>query len=458
MKKQRRSVWLVLAGLGVTASAGAAVDNVLLLIDQSLHAQVQVKLERYEDEVEDRFPVDLQIHVGTFGSYTAEQIRAYILDEYNTYGLTGVILAGQIDYAVWVQGFGTNEGILSFFYEDLDGSFSDTDGDGKYDWHDWGTQDGPEIWSCWMRPPIMDQAGFLNALFDEAHAYYTGQWVTGKRALVACHNDYDNNFWPSGSTIPSMPALVDIYGLANVDTDGEGADPVVSHELETVLFGDTYEIAHFWSHANSGGQYWDSGVTYNYEVMDALPGTGPLIAHIYGCHSGDFTEYEGLFDSWTTIAVAYAFGPGGGQAASGTSWSYGTEGMNHITEAMRDGGYLAEGWKYLLDTRETAVAIHQRYPTRDVHTELSGNNLFGNPFLYADYTGYVVPDGDMDGDGEVSLDDYVWWADCHSGPGIATPPAGCDRPDFDNADLDADGDVDLMDWARFAEAYAGPTA
>ncbi len=381
----------------LSATAAFAVnDRVILLIDQTLYNQVDTRLLRYAGEVEARFPVDLEIHTGSFESQSPEDIRAYLQSEWSTTGLDGVILAGHIPYALWEQdpAFGTNKGILSFFYEDLDGLFTDLNSDGWYDYHDWGTLDGPEIWSCWMRPPIMDSAGYLNALLDEIHDYYMGDFTVTKQAYVACHSDYDGNFW--GGTIPSMPALVDIYGSANVGTDGEGSDLVDCTELSAQIFSQSYDIIHFWSHASSTLQQWDTGIPssnlYSSVVMAAAPGTGPLIAHIYGCHSGDFIYAEGASAGNTNIAVAYAFGPGAGQAASGTSWSYGTEGMNYITEQMRDGWYLGESWKYLLDTRENSVAIHQRYADRDIHKELSGNNLFGNPFLYANWTGSPYTD------------------------------------------------------------------
>ncbi|MBN2445188.1 MAG: Ig-like domain-containing protein [Phycisphaerae bacterium] len=382
----------VLASLA-TATTLADDDRVILLIDQTLYSQVETNLLRYETEVEGRFPVSLELHVGTFAGQTAEQVRAYIQGIYDAPGgLDGVILCGQLPYALWRQdpAFGTNTGIMAFFYEDLDGSFTDTDSDGYYDYHDWGTLDGPEVWSCWMRPPVMDQAGYLNALLDEAHDYYVGNYVTSKQGYVACHGDYDGNFWDG--TIPSMPALVGMYGLENVGTDGEGSDPVYGSELLAQLLSTDYEIVHFWSHAYAGGEAWDSGWIYSSSMMSAPAGKGPLIAHIYGCHSGDFVYYEGASAGNTNIAVSYAFGPGAGQASSGTSWSYGTEGMNLITEKMAAGWYLGRAWKYLLDTKETSVAIHQRYADRDVHKELSGNNLFGNPFLYANWTGTPYDD------------------------------------------------------------------
>lgn len=439
-------------GLLATTAVGA-VDNVALLIDHSLYnaGQIATKLDRYEEEVEDRFPVDLKIRVGSYESQSPEQVREYIQAEYNVLGLDGVILVGQIPYVIWQQDptYGSNYGILAFFYEDLDGDFFDDDDDGWYDYHTWGTFDGPEIWSCWMRPPVMDEVGYLEDLLDEAHDYYTGAFVTEKRGLVACHEDYDNNFWPGGSTIPSMPELVGLYGIDGVDTDGQNDDRVYATDLESLLGNNSYEIVHFWSHANSALQAWDSGYVRNYEVLDFGVGNGPLIAHIYGCHSGDFINYEGSSESNITIAIAYAFSQCSGQASSGTSWSYGTEGMNLVTRGMRNGKYLGAAWKDLLDARENSEAIEQRYPSRDVHKELSGNNLFGNPFLYANYTGYIIPPGDLDGDGLINGADLPWFGDAMAGPDVLTPPVGCDAPLFEEADLDPDGDVDLADFGAY---------
>jgi len=59
--------------------------------------------------------------------------------------------------------------------------------------------------------------------------------------------------------------------------------------------------------------------------------------------------------------------------------------------------------------------------------------------------------GDIDGDGDVDLDDYAEFEDCMTGP-CAVPP--CDPPlyaelDCHLADFEDDGDVDLEDFATF---------
>jgi len=63
--------------------------------------------------------------------------------------------------------------------------------------------------------------------------------------------------------------------------------------------------------------------------------------------------------------------------------------------------------------------------------------------------------GDLNGDGQVSSADFTLFAACLAGPGVTTPPAGCDPAMFAAADLDADTDVDLADFALFQAAFTG---
>ena len=62
----------------------------------------------------------------------------------------------------------------------MDGSFEDRDMDGYYDYHNFGQNEGPEIWICWMRPPSLSQTYYLSKFLDKTHVYYTGSFVTNK--------------------------------------------------------------------------------------------------------------------------------------------------------------------------------------------------------------------------------------------------------------------------------------
>ena len=63
--------------------------------------------------------------------------------------------------------------------------------------------------------------------------------------------------------------------------------------------------------------------------------------------------------------------------------------------------------------------------------------------------------GDLDGDADVDLADYLILCTCLAGPEETNPPDGCGATEFTNADLEEDGDVDLADFVLFELEFAG---
>jgi len=54
--------------------------------------------------------------------------------------------------------------------------------------------------------------------------------------------------------------------------------------------------------------------------------------------------------------------------------------------------------------------------------------------------------GDLDGDGDVDLEDHAIFVACLNGPDVSVPPRGCTQAQFDLADVQGDQDVDLGDY------------
>jgi hypothetical protein len=168
-------------------SLNLTTNHIIIVIDAQLYSCIKEKFTRYLNEVEERFPVEFSVvkvdGLSSPNPITPVELREFLQKEYAVNNTVGALLVGQIPYALWKQGVGNNSGVLSLFYEDLDGDFEDTNQDGYYDYHSFGSQEGPEIWVCWMRPPIFGQAFFMNNFLEKLISTITVKSSQRKKRL-----------------------------------------------------------------------------------------------------------------------------------------------------------------------------------------------------------------------------------------------------------------------------------
>jgi hypothetical protein len=128
--------------------------KVAVIVDEPLYPYISENLTRYEDDVMSNLHVEFVERTGRWS--TPEALRAFIRDLWTDEGISGAILVGYLPVARWELVRAPDDierSQIPIFYEDLDGSFADVDGNGLYDHHYWGPNDGPEIWVSFLFPP-----------------------------------------------------------------------------------------------------------------------------------------------------------------------------------------------------------------------------------------------------------------------------------------------------------------
>jgi len=157
-------------------------DTIAIVVDDDTYNNLVVDginlLEQYIDDVHATFPeVDLILKKGDFARRTGVQMREQLRIYWEQDHIDGAVLVGLIPYMVWKQQLFSDwydqRGPCHLCFEDLDGSFEDTDGDRFYDTHEWrGEEDNIEIWVSWIRPPVTGATVYLREFFQKTHRYY----------------------------------------------------------------------------------------------------------------------------------------------------------------------------------------------------------------------------------------------------------------------------------------------
>jgi hypothetical protein len=310
--------------------------------------------------------VTLSIHRNSWTD--AEALRAYLQTLYANEGITGAILVGLLPYAMWEFPWG-ERCPLPFFFEDMDGTFSDTDGNGVYDYHGWGANDGPEIWIALMRPPEND-VNALQGFLDKSHRVHSGALSVRPWAFVCINNDW------RGAVDPIRAALTPLYG-SNIDVVGGSTWRVSGQEYLSGL-GNGYEITSLWAHSASWVHQFDQDpqqYVYYYDVTDLSPGS--FFTAVWGCHAMDFNESPS-----TNFGIAYTFGASNGVAAVGATRSIGIENQEVIYSSLAAGKNLSEAYFDYLEYNYDSAFIQRTFPSDDTNKFVWDFVLYGDPFVF----------------------------------------------------------------------------
>lgn len=256
--------------------------TVLVMVSNLIYDAVKASIDRYVMDLayEGYWAT---IHVVTGG--TPQQMRAYM----KARNPVGVVLVGALPvpwYELAEDFHGSSEFPCDLYYMDLNGTWTDPDGDGKFQSHE-GNLD-PEIWVGRIWSPVNDgnDTTLINDYFERNHRFRTGKLGHARRALAYVDDDWQG-FDDCAMDLMMPSANITTYTAPN-QTDAD----LYKSEVNT-LRAWVQLCAHSWpqGHAftvNTGHEYVDSNYFSN---------VNPPNAHFYNlfcCGPGRFTDNDYL--------------------------------------------------------------------------------------------------------------------------------------------------------------------
>ncbi len=244
-----------------------------LIVEASLYPHIQAPLDQYGTDL------TLQgytVVLDTMRGGTASQLRNYLQSRLP--GIVGAVLIGDLPVA-WFEMWG-EEFPVDYYFMDLDGTWTDSNGDGLFDSHSGAT--APEIWTGRLitsRLTWGDKVGLLRNYFEKNHAYRQGLLTVPQRALAFD----DDDWWYAGSA-----GLELAYSDVTVVTD--------MYETSAVNYknrlGEGYEFVHIMSHSCPWAHTFypenHGGTVYNYEINLLDPHA--FFYNLFACSNARFVE------------------------------------------------------------------------------------------------------------------------------------------------------------------------
>ena len=339
-------------------------DKVALLVRSTTYRALATEIEQYKKNVEARFPVKLGVIQGDWQS--PEQVRASIKNLFNTQGISGAVLVGDVPMHLYYMHEGLNPNPL--YYEDFDLDFADADNErARY-------TNGPpnvKIWVANIRAvedPDDPGIGKLREFFKKTHDYYQGKTRIEPRALAVT-----GRHWSEANRHFADQLGYERFGTRGVEMLGGKIDPTAEDYLKA-LSRHNYAMQWILIHSthNSMG-FWPTAA----KASDVVPiKTGALFTIHHGCYDSSWHRNykEG---NYPNTGMAYVFGQSIGQALIGQVRSGGVWRQEKIFERIQAGDYV--GKAYLAAKKQSELDFFAEYPNGNV---IGGFLFIGNPFLY----------------------------------------------------------------------------
>lgn len=269
--------------LNESVEEAAATLNLLVFVNSSVYGGVKQSLEQYKMDLEN-FGFESVI-VLNWSENNPLRVRETLQQNYLNGSLAGALLVGDLpaaEYEMFTE-WDYERFPTDLYYTDLDGNWTDADGDGIFDRHTGKVS--PEIWVGRIKVSGLgvDEITLINNYFEKSHRYREGTLTAPRRALLYVDDD-----WADHTSMDSY-SLGLLYDNVTAVTDRAGTN---ADDYRNRL-SQGYEWVHVRSH---GSWSWhrfqapgsDSGLIRSEEYADIDPWT--LFYQFFVCSAARFTE------------------------------------------------------------------------------------------------------------------------------------------------------------------------
>jgi hypothetical protein len=364
MKRKGFSIGLLALATMFIVEGARAADQVALLISPALHGALKQEIKQYKEDVEARFPVNLNIVEGKWK--TPLEVRTDIKRLHADKGVSGIILVGALPMHRFFMHEYANPNPV--YYEDFDLVFIDRNKDGFDDAYLAKPQ--LKVWVANIRAcekAQEDDIPGLRRFFAKTHDYYAGKAVPELRALVFGGSD-----WPGTGEWFRRRGGTKFFARGDVTVlDGKSCKLKAAQKA---LKQHSYTLTYIGVHSDETGQGMEDGDLLSQEIADLT--TGSLITINSGCFTANWTKNDDE-KSGLNCALSWVFGKHLGQAVVAQVRSGGIGFDNLIYARLRAGDYLGKAYLPSKQAHELEASPGDHTPGDIV----SGNLLIGNPFL-----------------------------------------------------------------------------
>lgn len=275
-------------------STGANLTSltVLALVNSTIYNDIKESLDQYREDLKISGFEDAIIL--NWSEPDPSCIRETLQQFYFNNSLAGALLIGDLpaaEYEMFTE-WDYERFLTDLYYMDLDGDWTDNDGDGVFDDHT-GKKVAPDIWVGRIKPSNLggdDEVTLINNYFEKNHNYRNGLPPTPRRALIYIDDDWVNFASMDES---SLELLYDDLTVVTDKATTNAAD-------YTARLQQGYEWVQLRSHGSWNWHQFsvpqgDGGVVYSADYAEIDPNV--LFYQLFVCAAAKFTEPDYLAGS-----------------------------------------------------------------------------------------------------------------------------------------------------------------